>query len=802
MQSEVPTSKRHWNPPVSLNNVAIPPLNREDNVDPSTMKTTEDLRVETPDSGAETEVRIGERDETDRVSPSVTSLPLQEGGGKGIGSGELESVPNSEDHLSANGSSILAGNDDPKVDEAEENEQPHHHDGPKHLSEVDDREIEREKLSTFNEPLSYVGNEEVSQDLSPRSPPSTPKQEIDADTHSNTPDEEQHGGECSSVSPDGVGKCMAPTSNAASNVLEQTSPDSPDVHGDVPNGVAKMDGLQGYDNAAFSTDDQLKQQKQSIEAEPEESKVKPNSSPHVPRRVSFSERPPQRAVYDNGSATPGAPIDPAARAVKEQGFGPGEKWRVLRNVTLISAAFMVLFTAFFGAANLQSSVNPTGGLGTVSLTGVYAALIVSNLFLPSIVIKRLGCKWTVVMGMVLFTPYAVAQMAASWATLVPTALLAGAAGAPMWCAKCSYLNAAAGAYSAVTGSPRDLVMVRFFGLFYVLFPLGHVWGNLITSEVLSTNGVDDGSANDTLSALDVAALCGANFCPAVRSVEENPNLARPPDHLITTIAALFIALSLLSALLVSFGVDNLRRYGERLGENMEMGPEGSANGGGAALLVATLRLLGDRNQLMLVPITAFIGISQAFLGADFTESYIACAWGIPYIGYVLMGYGLASSLASVFVSWAVKRVGRLPVVVTSISLFLVLVGVLRWWTPQPGQGAAYVLLAAAWGLADSTALVINAMYGLLFRGREAAAYSNFSLWGSAGFIVTYSYSPHLCAVTKLAILAVVLFLSLMGFVVAERALRRILAAEAEAKTREEALAGSGISVISDKAHAA
>lgn len=40
-----------------------------------------------------------------------------------------------------------------------------------------------------------------------------------------------------------------------------------------------------------------------------------------------------------------------------------------------------------GAANLQSSINAEAGLGTASLAAVYAGLIISNIFLPVIVIK-------------------------------------------------------------------------------------------------------------------------------------------------------------------------------------------------------------------------------------------------------------------------------------------------------------------------------------------------------------------------------------------------------------------------------
>lgn len=40
---------------------------------------------------------------------------------------------------------------------------------------------------------------------------------------------------------------------------------------------------------------------------------------------------------------------------------------------------------------------------------------------------------------------------------------------------------------------------------------------------------------------------------------------------------------------------------------------------GMNTLVITLRHLGHKYQLLLIPITAFIGIEQAFITADFTK---------------------------------------------------------------------------------------------------------------------------------------------------------------------------------------
>lgn len=71
-------------------------------------------------------------------------------------------------------------------------------------------------------------------------------------------------------------------------------------------------------------------------------------------------------------------------------YGRHEKMRVVKNVVVLGLAFMLHFTAFHGTANLQSSVNSEESLGTFTLASVYGSLIVSNIFLPAIVIRCVG----------------------------------------------------------------------------------------------------------------------------------------------------------------------------------------------------------------------------------------------------------------------------------------------------------------------------------------------------------------------------------------------------------------------------
>lgn len=67
--------------------------------------------------------------------------------------------------------------------------------------------------------------------------------------------------------------------------------------------------------------------------------------------------------------------------------GKYENFRIAKNVIVIGLAFMFQFTAFHGTANLQSSINSDGALGTYTLAAIYLSLIISNIFLPVIVIR-------------------------------------------------------------------------------------------------------------------------------------------------------------------------------------------------------------------------------------------------------------------------------------------------------------------------------------------------------------------------------------------------------------------------------
>lgn len=175
------------------------------------------------------------------------------------------------------------------------------------------------------------------------------------------------------------------------------------------------------------------------------------------------------------------PTDEELTASGKFKISRGEKWRILKNIAAVSLAFMVQFTAFQGTANLQSSINAMDGLGTVSLSAIYAALVLSCMFVPTFVIKRLTVKWTLCISMLCYAPYIAAQFHPRFYTLVPAGVILGIGAAPMWASKATYLTQVGGIYAKLTDQPVDAIIVRFFGFFFLAWQTAELWGNLISS---------------------------------------------------------------------------------------------------------------------------------------------------------------------------------------------------------------------------------------------------------------------------------------------------------------------------------
>ncbi|KOX68736.1 UNC93-like protein [Melipona quadrifasciata] len=442
----------------------------------------------------------------------------------------------------------------------------------------------------------------------------------------------------------------------------------------------------------------------------------------------------------------------------------GEKWRILKNIGTVSIAFMVQFTAFQGTANLQSSINASDGLGTVSLSAIYAALVLSCIFVPTFLIKRLTVKWTLCLSMMCYAPYIGSQFYPKFYTLVPAGVLLGLGAAPMWAAQATYLTQVGGVYAKLTDQPVDAIVVRFFGFFFLAWQTAELWGNLISSLVLSGGEFSSGGGNSTTN-WEKIKLCGADFC--VFSNGGHETLDRPPESEIYEISAIYLTCVVIAVIIVALFVDPLSRYGEkqRKVDSQELS--------GIQLLSATAYQLKKPYQQLLIPITIWIGMEQAFIGADFTQAYISCALGVHRVGYVMICFGVVNAACSLVFGSLMKFVGRQPLMVLGAIVHVSLIVVLLHWKPHPDNPYVFYTVSGLWGVGDAVwQTQVNGLYGTLFRRNKEAAFSNYRLWESAGFVIAYAYSTHLCARMKLYVLLTVLLVGTTGYIVVELLHRR------------------------------
>lgn len=426
-----------------------------------------------------------------------------------------------------------------------------------------------------------------------------------------------------------------------------------------------------------------------------------------------------------------------------------EKRKITKNVFVISFGFLFLFTAFQSLQNLQSSLNKDEGLGLASLCVIYAALILSCIFVPPFVIGRLGCKWTLVLSMTGYVLYTVSNYYARWGTLIPASIIIGMCAAPLWSSKCAYLTTTGIRYSQLSRETQDAVVTRYFGIFFLIFQSGQIWGNLISSLVLQ-QGMEDTFRDNA------GDVCGANFCkhpPALSNTTGEYNRS-----LVINLLSIYVGIGVFAVLFVIVLLDRLTGDLDRRKEQ-----ESSIS-----LLIATIKHLKDKRMLLVLPLTMFSGLEQAFTFGDFTSAFVTCSLGIHRVGFVMICFGATDAFFSLTLGRLTKYTGRIPVFISGAVIHYAVIIIMLIWRPDYNLIWVFYIVAALLGYCDAVwQTQINAMYGVFFHDNQETAFSNYRLWESLGFVLAFAYANFLCIRVKLIILLLVLTISMIGYILAE-----------------------------------
>ncbi|XP_064641276.1 protein unc-93 homolog A-like [Lineus longissimus] len=444
------------------------------------------------------------------------------------------------------------------------------------------------------------------------------------------------------------------------------------------------------------------------------------------------------------------------------------KRKILKNLAVLSLAWLFLFTGYGAIQNLQSSLNKDEGLGTVSVSVIYGSLVLSCMFIPPVLIDALGYKWTIIGSMFCYLVYMLANFYASWYTLIPGAIILGLGAAPAWAAKCAYLTNTGKEYAQLTKDTDAAVITRFFGIFFMVFQLTQVIGNAISSTVLSVPLNPESNSTGNFSIIheiedEILEQCGAQYC---QDITNNTNLKRPDDRQVYLLMGIYFALGVLAIMIIWIFLDHVDN---QQSDSASTDGDGKRPRCSPALLVATFRHLRHPNQLFIIPLTIYSGLEQGFMSGDFTKSYVSCALGINMVGFVMICYGVSDSLFSFLSGKVVKYIGRPACFWAGAVVHFCVQVALVYWKPIPEQLPVFFVLAALWGLSDAIwQTQINALYGCIFsEDEQEAAFANYRMWESVGFIMAFAYSSYICTNMKLFILLSVLGAGMIGYTIIE-----------------------------------
>ncbi|XP_075719847.1 protein unc-93 homolog A-like [Rhinoderma darwinii] len=441
----------------------------------------------------------------------------------------------------------------------------------------------------------------------------------------------------------------------------------------------------------------------------------------------------------------------------------------LKNIFVISVGFLLIFVAFGGLQTLQSSLNPSGGLGAVSLSVTYGGQIFSAAVFTPFVISKFGCKRTLTIFTCSYIIYTLANFYPRWYTLIPASVILGLGASPFWTAKCTYLTVSARRHALKSGNKDMHVINQYFGIFFLVFQSSRVWGNLISSLVLNLAQPNDETIwnNTDCGANEAFLLLTGNLSEIAGNLSEQSGNwsqtcrpSQPSNVLVYIILGVYVACGLFSLLLITVFLDPIDHTIENT--------NGGCHENVWAPFLATVKHLQDKRQCLLIPLTVYSGMVQGFIFSDYTKSYVTCSLGMQYVGYVIIVYGATTSIFSYIFGKLSQYIKRISFFTSAMVINISSIAALFVWKPHRHQLGVFFLFSGLWGIADAVwQTLLNGFYGILFEENREAAFASYLLWKSLGYVLSFGYSSFLGVYVKLCILLATLLFGMLLYLIVE-----------------------------------
>ncbi|XP_065854033.1 UNC93-like protein 3 [Euphorbia lathyris] len=396
-----------------------------------------------------------------------------------------------------------------------------------------------------------------------------------------------------------------------------------------------------------------------------------------------------------------------------------------KDIHILSASFLLVFTAYGAAQNLETTVNTEQDLGTISLGILYLSFTFFSL-IASLVVRFLGPKNALVLGTTGYWLFIAANLYPSWYTMVPASLYLGFAASIIWVGQGTYLTSTARSHAKDHHLHEGTVIGHFNGEFWGTFASHQFVGNLISLAILR-----DGKEGQTSGT--------------------------------TLLFIVFLGIVTLGIMLMCF-LSKRDTKGEGEQESSSVS------------LCSSLKLLSklvispllDIRMLLIIPLIAYSGLQQAFVWAAFTKNIVTPALGVSGVGGAMAVYGAFDAICSLTAGRLTSGLRSITWIVSGGALLHAIVFLWILLNSSVTSGILGVicplLMASMLGIGDGVCNTqLNALLGMLFKNDMEAAFAQLKVWQSASIAVVFFVNAYISLHAMVLIMIAALCVSVAAF---------------------------------------
>jgi len=278
---------------------------------------------------------------------------------------------------------------------------------------------------------------------------------------------------------------------------------------------------------------------------------------------------------------------------KSTSFLSRDKGWVSRNVYGVSVSMVMVFTAFVGLQNLQSTINSDDGLGVISLSVLYGMFALVSPLTP-IILRIFGTKYALLIGYVCHLIYTLTNFVPSWYTLIPSSVILGLASAPIWAAVGSHFAEIAIIASSTFKQEQSHLISEFTAIFFFVFQFSQLPGNIVSSLTLFPYN------NNTTPNLSCIYL------------EDSPTEVPTLFYALVAAYTIFISIGIGILLFTVSKVKMVRHYNETESDSwLVMYVK--------LPMLELLNVISNWRMIMLLPMALYIGLEMGFSYGTFTK---------------------------------------------------------------------------------------------------------------------------------------------------------------------------------------